>query len=174
MYNTTILVDAESTNPPTVTTGSDDTRKIACPRQEWPDAKAARRSTNATNLGFWLGGAAVGTGGCFLGSWVPYTHPVAVASSAFWWGLYFGCFGASIGALLGDWIKRILNIPYKPSSGAVGTSGASVAHDGRRVSPQDDDGAGAAGKVATSRPVAKWPRYVPVPPAAEIIEVNRG
>ena len=52
-------------------------------------------------IGFWLGGAGMGTGGCLLGALMPYRHPVAVAISVLWWGLYFGCFGASVGALVG-------------------------------------------------------------------------
>jgi hypothetical protein len=49
----------------------------------------------------WLGAIVLGTGGAILGACLPYRHPVAVAGSALWWGLYFGCFGASIGALFG-------------------------------------------------------------------------
>jgi hypothetical protein len=51
-------------------------------------------------IGFWLGGAGLGTGGCLLGALMPYRHPAAVAISVLWWGLYFGCFGASVGALV--------------------------------------------------------------------------
>jgi hypothetical protein len=32
---------------------------------------------------------------------MPYTHPVAIAISMIWWGIYAGCFGPSLGALLG-------------------------------------------------------------------------
>jgi hypothetical protein len=32
---------------------------------------------------------------------MPYTHPVAIAISMIWWGIYIGCFGASLGALFG-------------------------------------------------------------------------
>jgi hypothetical protein len=51
-------------------------------------------------IGFWLGAAGMGTGGCLLGALMPYRHPVAVAISVLWWGLYFGCLGASVGVLL--------------------------------------------------------------------------
>jgi hypothetical protein len=37
---------------------------------------------------------------------MPYRHPVAVTMSVVWWGIYSGCFGASIGALFGLWRKR--------------------------------------------------------------------
>jgi hypothetical protein len=57
-------------------------------------------------LGFWLGGAGMATGGCLLGALMPYRHPVAVAISVLWWGIYFGCFGASVGALVGVFTNR--------------------------------------------------------------------
>jgi hypothetical protein len=34
---------------------------------------------------------------------MPYRHPVAVAANVLWWGIFLGCLGASIGALLGLW-----------------------------------------------------------------------
>jgi hypothetical protein len=43
----------------------------------------------------------VGTGGCLPGALMPCRHPVAVAMSVLWWGLYSGCFGATVGALVG-------------------------------------------------------------------------
>jgi hypothetical protein len=51
-------------------------------------------------IGFWLGGAVLGTAGCILGALVPYHHSVARVISALWWGIYCGCLGASIGALV--------------------------------------------------------------------------
>jgi hypothetical protein len=106
---------------------------------------------------------------------VPYAHPVAVASSAFWWGLYFGCFGASVGALLGKWVKRILRNSSR-KVGAVDTWGASDDAVGSSGSPQDAGRASAESteKIALLSPLAKWPRYVPVPPTAEIIERMKG
>jgi hypothetical protein len=64
-------------------------------------------------IGFWLGGAGMGTGGCLLGALMPYRHPVAVAISVLWWGFYFGCFGASVGALVGFLTDRD---PPRPSA----------------------------------------------------------
>jgi hypothetical protein len=32
---------------------------------------------------------------------MPYHHPVGIAISVIWWGIYLGCFGASLGALVG-------------------------------------------------------------------------
>jgi hypothetical protein len=134
------------------------------------DVESAPRLTESTTFGFWLGGA-LGTGGCPLGSWVTYTHPVAVASSAFWWGRSFGRFGGSLVALSGKWIRRILNYLSPVSEGAdeatddpVNRSGSR--QDAGRASPE------VAAEVAPSRPIAKWPRYVPVPPAAVIIEAK--
>jgi hypothetical protein len=64
-------------------------------------------------IGFLLGGAGMGTGGCLLGVLMPYRHPVAVVLSVLWWGLYFGCFGASVGALVGSLTGRA---PPRPSA----------------------------------------------------------
>jgi hypothetical protein len=71
------------------------------------------RRFSPLTIGFWLGEAGLGMGGCLLGALLPYRHPVAVALSVLWWGLYFGCFGASVGALVGaltDWA------PPRPSA----------------------------------------------------------
>jgi hypothetical protein len=57
-------------------------------------------------IGFWLGGATLGTGGCILGACTPYHHPVAIAISVTWWGIYLGCLGASLGALFGLFIDK--------------------------------------------------------------------
>jgi hypothetical protein len=63
-------------------------------------------------IGFWLGGVGLGTGGCLLGALMPYCHPVAVTINVLWWGLYFGCVGASVGALVGVLTDRA---PPRPS-----------------------------------------------------------
>ena len=79
----------------------------------------ARRPRFArATVGFWLGGAALGTGGCILGVCMPYHHPVAVVISALWWGICLGCFGASIGALLGLWAERTPAPPSQEPNGA--------------------------------------------------------
>ena len=64
------------------------------------------RRFDRVSVGFWLGGATLGTGGCILGGCMPYHHPVAMAISVIWWGIYLGCFGASIGALFGLFTHR--------------------------------------------------------------------
>jgi hypothetical protein len=65
-----------------------------------------RRRLNPVTVGFWLGGFVLGTGGAIVGACMHYRHPVAVTLSSLWWGIYFGCFGASIGALFGLWKNR--------------------------------------------------------------------
>jgi formyltetrahydrofolate deformylase len=65
------------------------------------------RRFHPVTIGFWLGGVCLGTGGCILGAFMPYRHPVAVALSVLWWGIYFGCFGAGIGALVGQVSFRV-------------------------------------------------------------------
>ena len=72
---------------------------------EPPAANAVHRRFNRT-IGFWLGGVLLGAGGCLLGASMPYQHPVGVAVSILWWGIYCGCLGVSLGALLGLWAER--------------------------------------------------------------------
>jgi hypothetical protein len=67
---------------------------------------AVRRRLDPVAAGFWLGGVALGAAGCIFGALLPYHHPVARVVSVLWWGIYFGCFGAGIGALVGLVAKR--------------------------------------------------------------------
>jgi hypothetical protein len=64
-----------------------------------PTPKAPNRLSPLT-IGFWLSGGLLGPGGCILGVCMPYHHPVAVVISVLWWGIYLGCLGASVGALI--------------------------------------------------------------------------
>jgi hypothetical protein len=66
-----------------------------------PAVASPSRRFDRVSIGFWLGGATLGTGGCILGGCMPYHHPVAIAISVIWWGIYIGCFGASLGGLFG-------------------------------------------------------------------------
>jgi hypothetical protein len=50
-------------------------------------------------VGFWVGGIVLGVSGCIVGGLMPYRHPVGVALSVLWWGIYLGCAGASIVSL---------------------------------------------------------------------------
>jgi hypothetical protein len=81
-----------------------------------PNARLRRRFDRT--IGFWLGGALLGVGGCILGICMPYRHPVAVTISVLWWGMYLGCFGASIGALLGLWAEQPQAPPSQRSDGS--------------------------------------------------------
>ena len=87
-----------------------------------PAAKPSRRLSRVT-IGFWLGTVALGTAGCILGACMPYRHPVAVTISVLWWGAYFGCFGASVGAGIGalpGWrTGRAATLPSPGSDGAA-------------------------------------------------------
>jgi hypothetical protein len=58
-------------------------------------------------IGLALGGIVLGTGGCILGASIPYRSPVGIAISMLWWGIYFGCFGVWLGAVLGASVERI-------------------------------------------------------------------
>ena len=81
-----------------------------------PNVRLRRRFDRT--IGFWLGGALLGVGGCILGSCMPYRHLVAVTISVLWWGIYLGCFGASIGAVLGLWAEQTQAPPSQRSDGS--------------------------------------------------------
>jgi hypothetical protein len=76
---------------------------------------AVRRFRFDRTFGFWLGGLVLGTVGRLIGGNVPYDHPVAVTTSALWWGLYGSCLGASVGALLGCLAERTAASPPRAS-----------------------------------------------------------
>jgi hypothetical protein len=61
-------------------------------------------------VGFWLGASVLGTVGCFVGFAMPYHHPVAVTANVLWWGVFLGCLGGSVCAVLGLWAE-----PTRPS-----------------------------------------------------------
>jgi hypothetical protein len=89
-------------------------------------AKPSRRRFNWVAIGFLLGGLTLGTVGGILGACTASSHPVAVTISVLWWGLYLACFGGSIGALLGMWMKHAFAFPSQGSGGAgTGVSGSS-------------------------------------------------
>ena len=91
-------------------------------KSEWKSPARGPRLDRVT-IGFWLGGGVLGMGGCILGVCLPYHHPVAVMISALWWGIYLGCFGASVGALIAWFTERA----SAPASRGVDGRGLSVA-----------------------------------------------
>src|SRR5262245_50483968 len=58
-------------------------------------------------LSFWLGAVVLGTGGCILGGRMPYEHPVGVVISMLWWGIYLGCLGGSVSAVVALLSERV-------------------------------------------------------------------
>ena len=96
----------EDRAPPTITfqpagETAQQHRGFSAPGEQALGSLAHTGRFSPVTIGFWLGGAGMGTGGCLLGALMPHCHPVAGAISLLWWGLYFGCFGASVGALVG-------------------------------------------------------------------------
>jgi hypothetical protein len=71
------------------------------PHQGRPAAEPTGRWFNPVTIGFWLGGLALATAGCFFGAGMASSHPVGMTVSMLWWGIYLGCLGASIGAGVG-------------------------------------------------------------------------
>jgi hypothetical protein len=86
------------------------------PWQRQPNANPRERRLNPVTVGFWLGGFILGIGGAIAGACMPYRHPVAVTISILWWGIFFECFGASIGALFGSWRHSTLTLSEKRSN----------------------------------------------------------
>jgi hypothetical protein len=95
---------------------------VTAPDEPWQRAVSSRELRRGYRFdrtaGFWLGGIVVGVGGCILGSFMSHGHPVGEAMSVLWWGIYLGCFGASIGALLGLWAEPGPASPSQWSDGA--------------------------------------------------------
>ena len=105
MATTPRPTDLRNTPLSPIPAGHGARRRAVCLPQEPPAANPLRRRFNRT-IGSWLGGVILGAGGCLVGASMPYQHPVGVAVSVLWWGLYFGCFGMSLGALVGLWAER--------------------------------------------------------------------
>ena len=105
MSKTPHLTKLRNTPLSPIPSGCGARQRAVSPPTEPPAAKPLRRRFNRT-IGFWLGGVLLGAGGCLWGASMPYEHSVGVALSIFWWGIYLGCLGASLGALLGMWAER--------------------------------------------------------------------
>jgi hypothetical protein len=99
-----------------ITSDIENRQRTAHPHGGRPGAEPTGKRFHRLTIGFWLGGLALGTGGCLLGACTPYRHPVGVTVSILWWGIYLGCLGASIGAgiggLFGRWWEQT---PASPS-----------------------------------------------------------
>ena len=76
-------------------------------------ATSIRRRFDRVARGFLVGGLTAGAAGCVLGAGMPYERLVAVAMSVLWWGLYLGCLGASLGALLALCTQRTPVRPFR-------------------------------------------------------------
>jgi hypothetical protein len=71
-----------------------------------PKSRVRGRRFGPASIGFWLGGGFLGKVGCIVGVCMPYHYPIAVLMSALWWGIYFGCLGASVGFLIARFAER--------------------------------------------------------------------
>jgi hypothetical protein len=91
-------------------------------RREAKSPTRKHRFARAT-IGFWFGGVLLWTGGCILGYCMPYHHPVAVVISTLWWGVYLGCLGGSVGALIAWLTERAPAAPSRGSDGAPAPPG---------------------------------------------------
>jgi hypothetical protein len=94
------LTDLRNAPPSLVTPGNGDWQRPVRPPRRPPTARPFRLRFDR-GVGYCLGGVVLGTAGCLLGARMPYYHPVAVALSVVWWGLFWGGFGTWLGALVG-------------------------------------------------------------------------
>jgi hypothetical protein len=70
---------------------------------KWQTAlRAVGRRFDPITIGFLVGGVILGIGGCILGVFIPYRHPVSVTFSVLWWGFWLGFIGGYIGACVGE------------------------------------------------------------------------
>jgi hypothetical protein len=129
MTETPFLTDWRNAPNSTVTEPNKD-------RRHEPGQHRQPRRSHLSTRAFWLGGVVLGLAGSIIGASVSYSHPVAVTTSALWWGVYLGCLGSSIGALLGLWIDR---------------------------SPTPPEGVPVDKEMLSTRTPTRWPRYVPLP-----------
>jgi hypothetical protein len=53
-------------------------------------------------VGLMAGGVAFAMGGCILGVYMPYYHPIGVNISMLWWSIFLGIIGAYIGGCVGQ------------------------------------------------------------------------
>jgi hypothetical protein len=106
MTTSTRLTDTRNPLPVSTTATKASWQGAVHPHRRQPAAIRRRRRFNPVTVGFWLGGFVLGTAGAIAGACMPYRYPAAVTISVLWWCIYFGFFGASIGALLGLWKNR--------------------------------------------------------------------
>ena len=117
MANTPRWTNLWNPPPPPATAGNGYGPSAGRPHKWRQAALPCRRRFGRDVIGFWLGGAVLGVGGCILGACMPYSHPVGVAISVLWWGIYLGCLGASLGALFALGMTRTPTSPVQQSGG---------------------------------------------------------
>jgi hypothetical protein len=147
MTNASHLTDRRKSPAWALTEGQVYRPMAAHPTKPQPMVNPIRRRTGRGTVGFWLGGVVCGSGGAIAGACMPYCQPVAVAISILWWGIYCGCFGASIGALFG--FRRTTLSPAPTED--VGSRTLPSAAETMRI-------ADTTAMLALTR----WPRYVPM------------
>jgi hypothetical protein len=69
-------------------------------------ADVVRRRWDPIRIGMVSGGLILGAVGVAVAASYSCTHPAGIAVSVIWWGIYYGAFGASIGALPGLFTQR--------------------------------------------------------------------
>jgi hypothetical protein len=66
-----------------------------------------RRRWDPITIGMVCGGLILGAVGVAVAASYSYAYPAGLAVSMIWWGIYFGAFGAGVGALPGLFTQRV-------------------------------------------------------------------
>jgi hypothetical protein len=110
--------DLPRLSPPSILPESGQRLKAPHPQGWEAAANRFRRRSNRVALAFGLGGGLLATAGGVFGACMPYQHPLAVAVSVIWWGIYYGCFGMGLAALFCFLTGRIPSVPTARTEGA--------------------------------------------------------
>jgi hypothetical protein len=112
MLGAPTVTTARNRKQPRIAAGEDQQESVQA-RECEPAYQASKRPVDRVTVGFWLGAVILGAAGCIAGVRMAYAHSTAMAMSVLWWGLYFGCTGASFGALIGLWMDRTPALPAR-------------------------------------------------------------
>jgi hypothetical protein len=102
MNNTLRSTPRPNSHPFPSTTEKANPQSVVRPRKWQTAIRAVRRRLDPITIGFLVGGFALGVGGCILGIFVQYRHPVSLTFSVLWWGFWLGFVGAYVGACAGE------------------------------------------------------------------------
>ena len=127
MASTPCLTGERKPPPSPIAAGNGDGQSPARPQQWALAANSFHHRFDRATIGFWVGWVLSAAGGCLFAASMTHQYPGGAVISVLWWGIYCGCTGASISALVCWLTERTPASPPqgpegagKPPSGAVG------------------------------------------------------